>query len=134
MCMLPALIWGSISVLLVFSQLVYTAGVTFPVIMLLVLMNRKTARWTLPHGKGQWNSPYQALSVALPFCADSHLSHIVHLDGAFHSLSGLYLLGVPGIVLHPFGASCSTGKYFRNGIRSWKTFAKQGDFLSVTNQ
>lgn len=67
MCMLPALILGSISVLLVFSQLVYTAGVTFPVIMLLALMNRKTAPLDASlMGKGQWNSPYQALSVALP--------------------------------------------------------------------
>lgn len=42
-CMLPALIWGGTPVLLVFSQLVYTAGVTLPVIMLLALVNRKTA-------------------------------------------------------------------------------------------
>lgn len=98
MCMLPALIWGSISVLLVFSQLFYTAGVTFPVIMLsgpYEPKDRPAGRF--PHGKRPVELSLSGLERSFClFCADSHLSHIVHLDGAFHSLSGLYPAGCAG--------------------------------------
>lgn len=67
-CLLPSVIWSNCSVSMLVSQLVYTAGVTFPVIMMLALMNRKTAPLDASlMGKGQWNSPYQALSVAFAF-------------------------------------------------------------------
>ena len=115
MCMLPALIWGSISVLLVFSQLVYTAGVTFPVIMLLVLMNRKTAPLDASlMGKGQWNSPYQALSVAFAFFAPIAICRILFI---WMEPSTAYLvctlLGVPGIVLHPLWCKLLYRKVFQ---------------------
>lgn len=115
MCMLPALILGSISVLLVFSQLVYTAGVTFPVIMLLVLMNRKTAPLDASlMGKGQWNSPYQALSVAFAFFAPIAICRILFI---WMEPSTAYLvctlLGVPGIVLHPLWCKLLYRKVFQ---------------------
>lgn len=115
MCMLPALIWGSISVLLVFSQLFYTAGVTFPVIMLLVLMNRKTAPLDASlMGKGQGNSPYQALSVAFAFFAPIAICRILFI---WMEPSTAYLvctlLGVPGIVLHPLWCKLLYRKVFQ---------------------
>lgn len=102
-CLLPALIWGNTSVLLVFSQLVYTAGVTLPIIMLLALVNRKTAPLDASlMGKGQWNSPYQALSVAFAFFAPIALCRILFF---WMEPSTAYLvcilLGLPGILLHP---------------------------------
>ena len=104
MCMLPALILGSISVLLVFSQLVYTAGVTFPVIMLLVLMNRKTAPLDAsPHGKRPVELSLSGLERSFfAFFAPIAICRILFI---WMEPSTAYLvctlLGVPGIVLHP---------------------------------
>lgn len=135
-CLLPSVIWSNCSVSMLVSQLVYTAGVTFPVIMLLALVNRKTAPLDASlMGKGQWNSPFQMLAVAFAFFVPMALCRIL-LFWMEPSTAYLVctLLGVPGIVLHPLWCKLLYRKYFRSGIRSWKTFAKRGDFLSVTNQ
>ena len=114
-CMLPALIWGDTSVLLVFSQLVYTAGVTLPVIMMLALVNRKTAPLDASlMGKGQWNSPFQMLAVAFAFFVPMALCRILLF---WMELSTAYLvctlLGVPGIVLHPLWCKLLYRKVFQ---------------------
>lgn len=114
-CMLPALIWGGTPVLLVFSQLVYTAGVTLPVIMLLALVNQKTAPLDASlMGKGQWNSPYQALSVAFAFFMPIALCRILFL---WMDPSTAYLvcalLGLPGILLHPLWCRALYRRVFR---------------------
>ena len=113
-CMLPALIWDT-SVLLVFSQLVYTAGVTLPVIMMLALVNRKTAPLDASlMGKGQWNSPFQMLAVAFAFFVPMALCRILLF---WMELSTAYLvctlLGVPGIVLHPLWCKLLYRKVFQ---------------------
>lgn len=101
--------------LLVFSQLVYTAGVTLPVIMLLALVNRKTAPLDASlMGKGQWNSPYQALSVAFAFFMPIALCRILFL---WMDPSTAYLvcalLGLPGILLHPLWCRALYRRVFR---------------------
>lgn len=71
--------------------------------MLLALVNRKTAPLDASlMGKGQWNSPYQALSVAFAFFMPIALCRILFL---WMEPSTAYLvcalLGLPGILLHP---------------------------------
>lgn len=114
-CLLPSVIWSNCSVSMLVSQLVYTAGVTFPVIMLLALVNRKTAPLDASlMGKGQWNSPFQMLAVACAFFVPMALCRILLL---WMEPSTTYLvctlLGVPGIVLHPLWCKLLYRKVFQ---------------------
>ena len=114
-CLLPSVILSNCSVSMLVSQLVYTAGVTFPVIMLLALVNRKTAPLDASlMGKGQWNSPFQMLAVAFAFFVPMALCRILLL---WMEPSTAYLvctlLGVPGIVLHPLWCKLLYRKVFQ---------------------
>lgn len=101
--LLPSIIWSGLPAGLVVSQLFLTAGIILPLIMQLAWINRKTAPLDASiMGKGQWNSPYQMVTVFFAFFFPILLSNLLFLMLS-ENMAYLVctLLGMAGIAAQP---------------------------------
>lgn len=102
-CLLPSCIWSSLPFAYVMGQFFFTAGITLPMLMCLAIFNDKTAPLTASlWGKGQWNTAYQSVTVAVALFLPILLSKVLPIVVGDAAGNWICLAaGLGGMIMQP---------------------------------